>query len=610
MKKVVFLLLFAIVATMGFGQENKTITERLEQKYKLVSFQDSYGGWYSVFTDRYFLDKACEGVCDLKGNEIIPPIYNNVSFYGDYYKVTLNGKVAIRDINNKELFPFKYEDVSWYKFKDGDYADVKLNGKIGVVDKQGNEIVAPKYDEVKTFEFSDDYVDVDVKLNDKVGVIDKQGREIIAPKYENIRSTELKYYENVSVKENGKWGLVNKQGKEVLPCEYSYISNGKESILLVQGGTSVEENYPPTGGKWGMIVNNNISIDCKYDYLSKPSEGLAAFNLGGKITDVKKSSNISGGKWGYIDVATGKEIIPAQYETASDFEYGAAQVSLNGQTTLIENPLQKGITNIGGFGSFTADVDINIPETGAKNEETFAFVFANQDYDKFIVPFAKNDGEVFKEYCTKTLGIPENNIRFYENATVGNMRSAVNRIKEVADAYDGDARFVVYYSGQGITDESSKIPYLLPVDAVLTNLTATGYSVEKLNRELSELSAKFVWLIVDACFNGADKEGKMLAWARGVAVKPKTNLAEGNLILFSATSGSETAYDYKEKNHGLFTYFLLKKLQETKGDITGKALTDYVTTEVKKQSVNNTSIQSPTVIVSDKLTNWQTLKFK
>jgi hypothetical protein len=427
---------------------------------------------------------------------------------------------------------------------------------------------------------------------------------------------KIQKHEYNTIQENEKFGIVEivyeiingneveKEKRKILPCEYSDIGFYSKVAIVAKGGT--KKGGALLNAKWAMynFSEEKFTTPFKYDAIEMFGEDLAACNVGGEHIDVSKSKyhvleyHFSGGLWGYIDCQSGNEIIAPQYENVDAFGNGVAMVSKDGVTTLLQNPL------------LASDVDINIPVTNVKNEETFAFVFANQDYTKFSVPFAINDGKLFKEYCAKTFGIPKNNIQFYENATFGNMISAINKIKDYADAYDGDARFIVYYSGQGVSDENSKIPYLLPVDAVLNNLSATAYSMEKLNRELSELSAKSIWLIIDACFNGADKEGKMLASGRGVAVKPNPNRADGNLILFSATSGNETAYAYKEKNHGLFTYYLLKKLQETNGDITSKALTDYVTVEVKKQSVGNTSVQSPTVIVSEKLINWQTLKLK
>jgi hypothetical protein len=60
------------------------------------------------------------------------------------------------------------------------------------------------------------------------------------------------------------------------------------------------------------------------------------------------------------------------------------------------------------------------------------------------------------------------------------------------------------------------------------------------------------------------------------------------------------------------TAFLLKKLQETSGNVTYAELSDYVTKQVKRQSVViNDKRQTPTVIPSAALVNkWENLKLK
>ena len=96
----------------------------------------------------------------------------------------------------------------------------------------------------------------------------------------------------------------------------------------------------------------------------------------------------------------------------------------------------------------------------------------------------------------------------------------------------------------------------------------------------------------------------MLTAARSVVIKAKDAAPQGNMFSFTATSGQETALPYKEKNHGLFTYFLLKKLQESKGNVTLKELTDYVTENVKRQStITNGKPQTPTVTTSGSLSS-------
>ena len=67
-----------------------------------------------------------------------------------------------------------------------------------------------------------------------------------------------------------------------------------------------------------------------------------------------------------------------------------------------------------------SEVDINIPVTDKKAEKTYALIIANENYE-FVdnVDYAAHDGDIFKEYCIKTLGIPERQIRYCANASYG-----------------------------------------------------------------------------------------------------------------------------------------------------------------------------------------------
>lgn len=63
----------------------------------------------------------------------------------------------------------------------------------------------------------------------------------------------------------------------------------------------------------------------------------------------------------------------------------------------------------------------------------------------------------------------------------------------------------------------------------------------------------------------------------------------------------------EKKEHGLFTYYLLKKLQETKGNVTLGELSDYIKTQVERQSiVINGKLQSPSIVSTATIANsWQ-----
>ncbi len=258
-----------------------------------------------------------------------------------------------------------------------------------------------------------------------------------------------------------------------------------------------------------------------------------------------------------------------------------------------------------------SDVAINIPITNIKNDKTFAVIIANENYRRESqVIFAKSDGAVFKEYCIKTLGLPEKNIHYVVDGTLNDIRSEIKWLSSVANAYHNDATIIFYYAGHGIPDESSKTSYLLPIDGYGSDVS-TGYKLDGLYQELGLLPVKNITIFLDACFSGAQRSGEMLASARGVTIKTQQGKPTGNMVVFSAAQEDETAYPYREKGHGLFTYFLLKKLQETKGNVTLGELGNYITTNVKQKSiVENRKSQTPTVIPSASLMDWQSLKLK
>lgn len=259
-----------------------------------------------------------------------------------------------------------------------------------------------------------------------------------------------------------------------------------------------------------------------------------------------------------------------------------------------------------------SDVDVDIPQIKEVNDKTFAVIIANENYDREAqVDFALNDGETFRKYCRMTLGVPESNIRYVADATLNNMRGEINWLCKVAEAHQGEAEILFYYAGHGIPDERTSSAYLLPTDGYGSDVE-TGYKLSELYDRFGRIPARSVTVFLDACFSGAQRSGEMLASARGVAIKVRDDAPSGNTVVFSAASSDETAYPYREKGHGLFTYFLLKKLQSSAGDVTLGELGDYITTNVSRQSivVNNKS-QTPKPIPSPILSgSWENLKLR
>ncbi len=240
-------------------------------------------------------------------------------------------------------------------------------------------------------------------------------------------------------------------------------------------------------------------------------------------------------------------------------------------------------------------VDVNIPHNKNRNDNTFALIIANENYKNIDdVPFALNDGRSFKRYCEEVLGVPEENIICQLNVTGNEMIDAIDRIKDFQRAYEA-MKLLVYYSGHGLPDPRTNESYLLPTDASPRNIS-TGYKLSRFYQELTAYHPASVTVFLDACFSGTKKDGIMMdREARGVIITPREEAPSSNMVVFSACTGNETAYPYANQKHGLFTYFLLKKLQEDKGKTSYKHLSEYISKNVKQNSLRlNGKLQTPT----------------
>jgi hypothetical protein len=255
-------------------------------------------------------------------------------------------------------------------------------------------------------------------------------------------------------------------------------------------------------------------------------------------------------------------------------------------------------------GSLTSPVDKNIPFDAKKVPGRLALVIGNEKYSRsgslnaqINVDFARNDASVFREYALKTLGVQEENMFFLTDASVGEMRNKIDLVTELLKRMDSNSELIFYYAGHGLPDENTHIPYLIPVDVDATNL-AYAIKLSDVYRNFSETGAKRITIFLDACFSGGGRNLGLLA-ARGVRIKPEEAPVSGNMVVFAASSGDQSSLPYQKEKHGIFTYFLLKKLQETGGNVSYGELSTYLKDKVGIVSLQeNSKTQDPEVMVS------------
>ena len=247
-----------------------------------------------------------------------------------------------------------------------------------------------------------------------------------------------------------------------------------------------------------------------------------------------------------------------------------------------------------------ADVDLP-PKTKMSNPDALAVVIGVESYQ--YVPdatYAYNDAEVFREYLAETLGMKRQRVKLATNskATQAEFSKLLGPNGWLArNIVQGKSDVVVYFSGHGIASPDAKSSGLLPFD-VDPNY-AIGLPLEQLYADLSGMGARSVTVFLDACFTGQTRDETMLiANARPIVVRPAQEAIPSNISVVSAASGSQISGALKDKEHGLFTYYLLKGMggdADVNKDrfVTLGEIESFVSTKVREQAALDGREQTP-----------------
>jgi len=569
-----------------------------------------------------------QGYIDKKGNWVIKHNFEEAySFSEGFALVAKDDLYGFIDKSGSMVIDPEYNDAGF--FKEG-RATVKVGRKWGYIDRLGNMVIQPKYE--STYPFFNGYAVV--RLAGRYGMINRKGEWIINPVYSALghytRSTSLETIIGQRVQQQlVEWQLK----KEFEKTEDYHIRTSRINLeaQIENLTTSAIEYYANQSVKLDHVELGMYDADMEQFYITIP--GAYPIRLSVPISqapDVKKHWDsvvfknpvytVSGDLFmieSITSVYDGREYF---YSRIEDVNYQGIPVyrvhasELQVEISTIGIKPQKRVPDIP---PGLSDVDIKIPQTSLKNDKTFALVIGNEDYSFYQrelktesnVDYAASDARIFKEYLIKTLGVPNDNITLLINATAGQMRRGLSKMRALAKAYDGDANIIFYYAGHGLPDENTRMPYLVPVDVVGSDLEY-AINLEDAYNILTEYKTKKVTVFLDACFSGGGRnEGLVLS--RGIRIKPKSPFILGNLVVFSATRDGQRAYSYTEKAHGMFTYYLLKGLQVSLGQITYGELADFIHTNVSRKSILiNEKEQEPELLVSPALeSEWKELQF-
>ena len=282
-------------------------------------------------------------------------------------------------------------------------------------------------------------------------------------------------------------------------------------------------------------------------------------------------------------------------------------------------------------------VDFNIPHIEENsNSKTYALIIADEEYTAPLpnCDFATNDGDVLHQYFVHTLGIPTRHVKVLHNAGRQEIyNEGIHWLKDIIKAQNGDVHIIIYYAGHGVSNQKWA-PYLMPsgVDvskirafrsktgALPEDIVLKGGDAEKLLNQCISFDTLTGWFnrvealsytfIIDASFDGIQRSGKPFFTIKKESKRYRTPRVRSDIVIFMAASGDKTAYSFIDQHHGFFTYYILKELKYTRGEITFQDLFNNVTKNQAYESSLQGKLQEPTMIIGGKLgENWGTRTF-
>ena len=245
-----------------------------------------------------------------------------------------------------------------------------------------------------------------------------------------------------------------------------------------------------------------------------------------------------------------------------------------------------------------------------------ALVIAVSDYDNSSglksIEFCKNDGHgMYNVLKENGYDIPDN------HKLIGRVPSS--KLKEIIydfftdESNKPDDTLVFYYSGHGVPDKFGKT-FLAPSDMNSEHPFKTGYSFDDLTDAMLACNSLRVVTILDSCFSGSLKIGKgpgadldsksseeaTALIAKNIVEEKSDKLKQGiGRCLLASSQGYEEAYDRQEKDHSIFTYYLLDGLKGHKnavdedGNVTPDTLGKFISREMGSLPPDKRPKQTP-----------------
>lgn len=316
---------------------------------------------------------------------------------------------------------------------------------------------------------------------------------------------------------------------------------------------------------------------------------------GDKLETVAASSRKTVAEAGWTPSALQIIFTKAEDEARDQF-----QAALAGSQALQLFAKQRGGSVAAGPAAKAGHSDVDEPGyKQAEDASKFALVVGVENYESLpSADYAERDAKAVRDHLL-ALGYPRRNVIFLTGQQAG--KSGIEKYVEswLPRNVDENSLIFVYFSGHGAPDVASGQAFLMPWDADAKFVDSTGYPVGRLYKNLAALKAKRIVVALDSCFSGAGGRSVIAKGARPLITRVNTGLPETDkLVVLAAASGDEITGAADGQGHGLFTYYLLKGLNERGGSASVKSLYDYLKPKVEDAARRDNRDQTPQLLPS------------
>ena len=308
----------------GLASEKGEILVKPQYNYIDFAYGETNTNLFAVF------DKGKWGVIDKKGKIIVPIQFWRVNILPNAIVVgdTPEDKSALYNLEGKLLLPAEYDAINYVKAYQDKWQNLFLchkESKVGLYDiKKGEMILSPEY-EIQSISVSNSNAEVfALAKNGFLALFDTKGKQVSEFKYQEYGGGTIMSEGYAKVQDRrGLWGVVDKYGKEVIPCKYKGMGLGVCNQRIAFQGNN---------GKWGYL---NVSsgeevVKAIYDRTRDFSDGFG---------EVEKNRKV-----GFLDV-NGKVVVPVEYEGALNVQKGICFLMKKGDWYPIRVAENKPINN-------------------------------------------------------------------------------------------------------------------------------------------------------------------------------------------------------------------------------------------------------------------------